>query len=853
MTELFNTSTTNLHALLRFCLGLANIFLMVSAPALAQGVRFVGGDHPIEDRTALELFSDNPPQIDTRMVIHFDLQLPKTGPAGYIIRVQNTTGKSAYNLYYDQEHREAVFRFNEEGKNSLMTFRTTPDKLQSQHWIPVRLVFDLKQSFIEVGIGDLPVQRVEIDLEFNMRPRIAFGKSDYFIDVPAMVIRDIRLHQDEREWYFPLREIAGGDVHEVSGEQAGHLSNGTWLLNAAFYWKNESRQSMAQPAGSIYDEVTKSTYYFTRDSLKIFNVQTGQINNIRFADRCPVPLKLAETFIDPSTRRLYVYETSTEGPYLEPTVASLDLQTYIWREESHDHLHQELHHHGSVFLPQHQQLFIFGGFGQMKYSDKLFRYSIPDHTWMRADSLAGESILPRYFTSMGYSPIDQQIYLFGGMGNQAGEHIVGRKYLYDLYRIDPTNLRARRLWQKDGNTSDFVPARGLVIPDTNWVYLLGYPEHLTHSHMQLRRFSLSNGAQEVLGDSIPIYSDRISTKAQLFYDRQQKKLVALVQESPDDVQSSLSIYSLDFPAIPKSELNAFPAPGTSRIWWWIGGTLAASALLAIGIKRYANKDKQLGAARPTTDIKEPTTVKPVPPTNAIYLFGDFTVIDKNGENISHLFSARLKQVFLLILFHSREHGISSQHLSHSLWPDKPKDKVKTSRGVAINSLRKILAQLDHIDIVYEQGLYKLKMGPNLFCDYAKITAGLDAQTALQKNDRVILTRGEFLQGMDDPLFDREKAEMESRLTKRIIAYSHQAKATRHWQEVLDLSKLLLSIDPLQIQALELGLESLFMLKRHDDAERLYSLFNQRYEQLMGEAYAERFEHMWDTIKERHAI
>src|SRR5690606_39393895 len=127
----------------------------------------------------------------------------------------------------------------------------------------------------------------------------------------------------------------------------------------------------------------------------------------------------------------------------------------------------------------------------------------------------------------------------------------------------------------------FVAARGLVIPDTNCVYLLGYPEHLTHSHMQLRRFSLSNGAQEVLGDSIPIYSDRISTKAQLFYDRQQKKLVALVQESPDDVQSSVSIYSLHLPAIPQSELHAFPAPGTSRIWWWMGGTFPASALLAI--------------------------------------------------------------------------------------------------------------------------------------------------------------------------------------------------------------------------------------------------------------------------------
>lgn len=40
------------------------------------------------------------------------------------------------------------------------------------------------------------------------------------------------------------------------------------------------------------------------------------------------------------------------------------------------------------------------------------------------------------------------------------------------------------------------------------------------------------------------------------------------------------------------------------------------------------------------------------PTNTLYLFGDFTVLDKKGRNITHLFSSKIKQLFLLILLNS---------------------------------------------------------------------------------------------------------------------------------------------------------------------------------------------------------
>ena len=85
--------------------------------------------------------------------------------------------------------------------------------------------------------------------------------------------------------------------------------------------------------------------------------------------------------------------------------------------------------------------------------------------------------------------------------------------------------------------------------------------------------------------------------------------------------------------------------------------------------------------------------------NSMYLFGDFSVFDRSGRNISYMFSLRIKQIFCLILRYSDADGISSKQLSDLIWPDKPKDKVKNSRGVAINHLRKILKELDGIELV----------------------------------------------------------------------------------------------------------------------------------------------------------
>lgn len=809
-----------------------------------QGIQFIGGNQPIEERTSVELFAEDMPAFHEPFTIDFDLQLPSNNTIGYIIRIKEKKQNPIFNLYFDKDDEYAVFRLNEEGKNSLITVRIAMSSLKERHWFPVKIEFDIEKSNISLEIADRPKETAKVSLQSPYSPAISFGRSDYMIDVPSISLQNLRVSDTHKEIIFPLRESSGNKLHDASGKVMGRVMNGIWLLNNAFHWQQHASMHSSSPAGSAYDAKQKAIYYFNRDSLQVYEIQSGEIKTFRFATPCPLPLKLGNCFINADENRLYAYETYQDIPYTGTTVASLNLDSLTWKIESGDDLHRELNHHGSYFFNKEHKLLIFGGFGNMIYSNDFQYYNLNEKKWSAPIDVKGDSIFPRYFTAVGRSEKNQHIYIFGGMGNESGQHIVGREYFYDLYEFDPASDSLKKLWDIDWTGSPFVPARGLVIPDTEWVYLLGYPEHLTHSHIKLRRFSVYNGQYEELGDSIPIYSDKINTRATLSFDPHLKKLIAFVQESDNDIRSKLTIYSLDFPAINEQQLHAFPKEARHRnILPYILALLCVflGTSLVYILYRKRKKNKHQASIPIAVQPKQPAALQ----KNQIYMFGDFTVLDKHGTDISHLFSTQLQQVFCLILFHSHTVGISSKLLSHLLWPDKPKDKAKTSRGVAINNLRKVLSALDGIEIIYENGHYHIQFGPVCYCDYWHLQKLLSNNPdPLSTEVLTILERGKFLMGMDDPLFDKVKNELENTLIETFQQSIAQMRQQKDWPALFRAAKTLLLIDSLNELALKNGLYALHKRKLESRAMLFYKRFAENYQQLMGEDYPYIFEDIW---------
>src|SRR5690606_2499688 len=113
---------------------------------------------------------------------------------------------------------------------------------------------------------------------------------------------------------------------------------------------------------------------------------------------------------------------------------------------------------------------------------------------------------------------------------------------------------------------------------------------------------------------------------------------------------------------------------------------------------------------------------------------------------------------VLLQYTTTEEGISSQRLSNILWPDKPADKAKNSRGVTINHLRKTLSELDGVELVYDKGHFKIVYTEAFYCDYLQCLQIIEMNDVENYRDEFvgILNRGKFLHSSDDPVFDSFK-------------------------------------------------------------------------------------------------
>ena len=662
----------------------------------------------------------------------------------------------------------------------------------------------------------------------------------------------------EHTYTFSLDEADGESVCNQEGTLYGKVENPIWLINEAYHWRKEGGFASASEAGSCYNADRNEIYYFNRDSLFVYNMETGSTSAKAFAERCPVKLFLAGSFFDSDSERLYAYEVYTENGDSEPMIASLDLHTLGWRVESYSRLSMQLHHHCSYYDAVRKRYTIFGGFGNMYYSNKFYMFNAEEGRWNTLGSLSGDFLCPRYFSSAGYLDSNHSVYIFGGMGNESGDQVIGRRYFHDFYKVDLQEMRVQKLWDISEGQPNMVPAQDMVILNDSCFYVLRYPESVSNSFLHLYRFSVEDGSCHILGDSIPIYSDKITTNARLYYNERQSRLFVTVQETSDDVSSKFSVYSLLFPPVSLEKYTANNGGGNaSHVWLVLVAAVVAVAGGSVWIvyKRHRNSGKgedgkavrqdkeQLPEA---SDVKVEKMAVDTGTVNSMYLFGDFSVFDRNGRNISYMFSLRIKQIFCLILRYSDADGISSKQLSDLIWPDKPKDKVKNSRGVAINHLRKILKELDGIELVYEKGCFRFTLSSDFYCDYLRFMA-IVAENRIEECRQeflYIVGRGKFVGFMDGPLFDGFKQDVECRLEVLVLQLMKEAFEAQDYAETVSLAEAEFNIDPVNETALSCCLKSLFILKHENAAIGTYQKFVAEYKKYTGEDYPHPFSLYW---------
>ena len=219
----------------------------------------------------------------------------------------------------------------------------------------------------------------------------------------------------------------------------------------------------------------------------------------------------------------------------------------------------------------------------------------------------------------------------------------------------------------------------------------------------------------------------------------------------------------------------------------------------------------------------------------IYIFGSFTVTDRNGRDITHLFSSRLRLVFVYVLLHSTHNGVLSASLNEVFWPDKPDDKVKNLKGVTINQIRKNLTELDGVELVYDKGYFRLVF-TDCYCDYFRFRMLKNAEE-VENELGILLMRGKFLEGMDAGMMDHFKQKVEEFLASFLPLEIERLYQQHKYDAVIRFCNVLFRVDPVSELALAYCIHALHHIGSTQEAIMQYSLFVREYKQMMNEDYS----------------
>lgn len=241
------------------------------------------------------------------------------------------------------------------------------------------------------------------------------------------------------------------------------------------------------------------------------------------------------------------------------------------------------------------------------------------------------------------------------------------------------------------------------------------------------------------------------------------------------------------------------------------------------------------------------TVFQKPELNAIQLFGDFKVINKDGRDISSQFTPKLKQLFLIIMLYSQrnKNGISTGELTEMLWHGHSAQSAKNSRGVTIRKLRLILESLNKVEINFNIDRWSMSFGGNVYCDYIECLKLLKGKkihdTDFNLNFYHIIQEGELFKGESYDWLDDFKGFIGNNIVDILLKFINELDLEIDHDLIIKLADRILISDPVNDQALAFKLKILIKQNNYNLARYNYDRFCILYEEMYGEKHYSKFE------------
>jgi two-component SAPR family response regulator len=204
---------------------------------------------------------------------------------------------------------------------------------------------------------------------------------------------------------------------------------------------------------------------------------------------------------------------------------------------------------------------------------------------------------------------------------------------------------------------------------------------------------------------------------------------------------------------------------------------------------------------------------------------------------------------LLIILRSvvsrQQNGISSEELSSIIWPDSSPESGKSSRGVAINKIRKLLSSVDGIELEFSDKHWIVKLNNGAKCDftgYLKLCNTIKNENDAGKNSFALLLNsvenGEFLKGISYEWLDAHKLAINNEIIRMLKEFleNKTKEPQNNIQLRLKICDLILKFDSVDEDAFKLKIRTHYEAGNHQQAKDTYKLFLSEYKRLYDENY-----------------
>jgi len=822
-----------------------------------QGIRFNSSESSIVERTSYNVFIHDQPKFSGNFSIEFDLSIIDSKIFGYVLNIKDKDNPISYSLaYIDNTGGSGELKLNLDGVKKLLSVPIEKELIGSRKWIKIVLNFNSTSKEITLTVNDKIFSSIENEFNNTIVPEIHFGKHGSVIDVPLMAIKDLIITNKNQRTLFNFNESNGNDVYDSNGDVFGDVDHPNWLITESYHWKLISKKSFDKVTSITFDENNNRFIYQNTDTLSFYDHTNNKSAFYSFKNTLTVPMRLGTSFLDPNENKLYVYELSDvlDG---KSTIASIDLKTpEYWTKNSSLKLSQQRHHHNGFFDHRSNKYLIFGGYGNQRFTNAFNSYDIENDNW-ESVTFTGDNISPRFFSGMTQIN-DQNLLLFGGQGNETGEQSIGKTYYYDCYKINLKTNNIQKLWDVKQENTKMVSTRNMVLSkDSTSFYTIGYSEYNPSTFLQLYNYSIKDGSHKIFGDSIPMISEKIRTNANLYLNNSTNQFFCVTQEFEEDGSNKINIYSLNGQPVSKENIYIIEKKSSSKIV-----LILIILLLMLGVLYYLkylnkirNKKKDEFKAQVQNILKPQKANTLEKKSNSTFLFGSFRIIDRNKKDISYLFSPKIRQLFLLLLFSSKQKdvsGLTSERIHSTLWPDSTPQKAKNLKNVIISQLRNILKDVDGLELIYSKGRFFMEIEDEFYCDYFNFSTQLESlrDDLLDYNSLNELTNlispGKFLLSINDECFDKIKKNFEYEVLKIIPNQLKRMYTNKDYSPIIPLTEILFNIDSLNETAFYYRIHTLHNMDLTLKAKKQFNDYIIRYNKIMGDNFPSTYK---DVIKQ----